>query len=251
MNKNLKSILFAVTIAGSITNADAQDAQSSKSSGSIMIGITGGLSSPSGNFTKTDYDNNASGFAGSGSNIGITGTWFFNKSFGISLLCSYHQYSYRGIQNMADGFHESFDVDSASATTRGSNHTVNILVGPYYSLQVSDKFSIDFRALAGLTSASLAGWDVVLTDAGITHPPLTQDVATASTLGMQAGIGFRYNITRQWAVMLNADYFYSQPNFTIVNEDRNANAGREINTYNQPITGLNANITLAYLLKRK
>jgi len=251
MKKILTTILFAVTCTCGIINANGQDAKSINKSDNFMIGITGGLSSPSGNFTKTDYADNTSGFAGSGYNIGVTATWFIKKNFGISALVSYHQYSFQGIQNMADGFHESFDVDSASATVKGNNHTVNILVGPYYSLPISNKFSIDFRGLVGLANSSLAGWDVVLTDAGITHPALTQNVSNASAFGMQLGIGFRYKFTDNWAVLLNGDYFYSKPNFTIVNVDRNANAGREIYTYNQPISGLNANLTLAYMLKRK
>ncbi len=248
MKKLIIAVLFAIS---GILDAKGQDAKPINKPGNLMIGITGGLSSPSGNFIKTDYADNTSGFAGSGSNIGVTATWFIKKNFGISALVSYQQYSFKGIQNMADGFHESFDVDSASATVKGNNHTINILVGPYYSLPIGNKFSIDFRGLVGLANSSLAGWDVVLTDAGITHPPLTQNVSSAATFGMQFGVGFRYKVTDRWAVLLNGDYFYSKPDFTIVNVDRNANAGREIYSYNQPIAGINANLTLAYILKHK
>ncbi|MDR3679735.1 MAG: outer membrane beta-barrel protein [Flavipsychrobacter sp.] len=250
--KKISAGLLAITIIIVTSNlAKAQDTKSADSPTKWVIGITGGISSPSGNFTKTDYDNGLSGFAGSGYNMGITSTWFIKKRFGITVLASYHHYSYQGIQNIANGFHEAFDVDSASATTRSSNHSINILVGPAYSLPVSTKFSFDFRVLAGIVDATLAGWDVVLTDANITHPALTQNASHATTFGMQAGAAIKYNITKQWAVLLNGDYFYSKPNFSIVNIDRNANAGREITNYNQSIAGINGNLTLAYYFKRK
>jgi hypothetical protein len=76
-------------------------------------------------------------------------------------------------------------------------------------------------------------------------------MAQAVTFGTQAGVGFRYNINNNWAVLLNGDYFYSKPDFKIDNVDRNANTGREISNYNQPITGINANLTLCYMLTKK
>ena len=255
MKQNLIKIglVFSV-VCVSIVNAIGQkaDAPSTKEQfPKIIIGITGGLSSPSGNYTKTDYKDPSSGFAGSGSNIGVIGTWFLNKNFGLSALVSYHSYSFQGIGNISKGFQEDFFTDSANGISKGGHHTVNILVGPYYSLPLSHKFSVDFRLLIGVVDATLAGWDVILTDGGITHPALTQDISHAVTFGTQAGIGLRYNINNSWGIILNGDYFYSKPNFSITNEDRNANVGRKITSYNEAIAGVNANLTLAYMLRHK
>jgi len=246
MKQKIWSIIIIVLLIA--CNAQAQDVKQKGNCPSFIIGVTGGLSAASGNFVKSDYGNNRSGFAGSGYNIGVTATYFLTKNFGISALVGYSQFSFRGIQNIANGFHESFNVDSASAASKGNSHTINILAGPCYSLSLSKKFSVDFRALAGLTNATLAGWNVVLTDAGITHPPLTQNTATAGALGLQAGVGLCYNISQRWSCSLNADYFYSKPDFSIVNVDRNANAGREISEYHESISGINANLTLSYML---
>ena len=249
MKKTLIKTGIGVIITFSTFAAYSQDEKPAISSARFMAGITGGISVPSGNFTSTDYGNDKAGFAGSGYNLGLTGTWFIERNFGITALLSYHQYSYHGINSMAAGFQDAFDVDSASASQKGTNHSFNILVGPYYSIPLTSKFSIDLRLLGGITNNTLAGYDVVLTDAGITHPPLTQNTATATSFGMQGGVALRYNVSRHWALMLNTDYFYSKPDFTIVNVDRNANAGREITSYNQPIAGVNTNLTLVYLLK--
>lgn len=245
MKNIFKNMLFTIAASGIMINSNAQNITLANN---FMVGVTGGISTPMGNFAKTDYDNNASGFAGAGYNLGITGTYFLTRHFGINALVSYSQYSFKGIQHIADGFHESFDVDSSSATTKGSDHSISILVGPYYTVPLSAKLSVHFRLLAGITSSTLAGWDVVLTDAGITHPPLTQNTSSATAFGLQGGIGLHYTIARHWGVMLNGDYFYSKPNFAIENLDRNANAGREISSYNQPLAGINVNITLLYEL---
>lgn len=252
MKKLLTTICLATSIM-CITVAKGQNTRSSENSSdkSFMIGITGGLTTLSGNLAKTEYADNSSGFSGPGFNLGVTGTWFLNKHFGISALVSYHSYAIKGIEDIAQGFQEDFFVDSASATSKGSTSTFNVLVGPYYSLPLSDKFSIDGRLLVGLVDASLVGWQVLLTDGGITHTeaPPTQDVAHAVTFGGQAGIGLRYQFTDKWGIVLNGDYYYAKPNFSITNEYRNAANGRKITSYNEAITSLNANLTLVYKLK--
>jgi len=233
-------------------NSIAQETDQTKSTDTKWIfGVTSGLSTPFGNYVKTDYDDPKSGFTKSGSDFGVTATYFLNKNFGISALVSYHKYAFNGVQNMANGLKESFDVDSVYLETNGDNHTLNILVGPYYSLPIGKKLSVDLRVLVGYVNASLEGNNVILTDGGVTDPEFYQKPATASTFGLQAGTALRYNISSSFAVMLNADYFYSKPNFTIDNVNRLNNAGRKIDSYNQPITGINTNITLVYLLKHK
>lgn len=243
--RTITAIIIAL-ISCIIPKLYAQDIKQSNSIPSFSIGVTGGIASPSGNFTKTNYDDNNSGFAGTGYNAGITGTWHLNKNWGISAMVSYSKYSFKGIQNIADGFHEAFDVDSASATTRNSNHSVSILIGPDYTIPVTNKFFIGIRLLGGIVNTTLAGWDVVLTDASITHPPLTQDAANVSAFGMQGGLRLQYQLNHNWGVALSGDYFYSDPDFKIVNVDRNANAGRELTDYHQPISGINANVSLVY-----
>lgn len=253
MKQRLMTICLATSIMCSITAAKGQDTKSSgnTSDKGLMIGVTGGLTTLSGNLAKTDYHDNSSGFSGPGYNLGVTGTWFLNKHFGISALISYHSYSVQGIQNIAQGFQEDFFVDSSTAYSKGHTSTFNVLIGPYYSLPLSDKFSLDGRLLVGLVDASLVGWSVLLTDGGISHPdaPPTQDVAHAVTFGGQAGIGLRYQLTDKWGIMLNGDYYYAKPDFSITNEYRNAQNGRKITSYNEAIMGLNANLTLVYLLK--
>ncbi len=142
-----------------------------KDNNNFSIGISAGVSLPMGNFAKNDYKNNTSGFAGTGYNIGLNGTKFLNKNWGISFLLSYTKFgSYDGMQSLAYGFQKDFEVDSASATVKNTSHLINFLIGPTYSIPICKNLFIETRALVGITSAELAGWDVVLTDSKITHP---------------------------------------------------------------------------------
>lgn len=266
MKKHLAIICLASFTICMILQAKAQDMKSPDafSGNSFMIGITGGYTSLSGDLAKTDYDAPtpngngqryypASGFAGPGYNLGITGTWFLNKNFGISAMVSYVNYSIKGIQNVAQGFQVDFFVDSSTGFNEGHASAVNFLVGPYYTLPLSDKLSLDTRWLVGLVDATLGGWKVILTDGGITHAdtPPTQNAAHATALGFQAGLGLRYKINDKWGVMMGADYYFNQPKFTITNDHRNTSIGREITSFDEAITGVNANITLCYMLKRR
>ncbi len=238
----IMSLLFTIICAN---NAKAQQPNMQDKPG-FIFGLTGGLSAPGGNYTKTDFNDPKSGFAGPGFNIGVTGTWFINKNWGINALISYHSYSFKGLQVLADGFKDAFAIDSSTVNTQGSNYSMNFLVGPYYSLPIGKKFSFDSRLLVGLVNAHLAGMQMFFEDQAAST--FTQKESTANTFGLQLGIGGRYAISKHSGIMLNIDYFYSKPDFSINYENRNNNAGRWITSYNEPIAGLNTNLTLYYIL---
>ena len=248
--KNIKITLVFAALLSFAFEANAQRTDSANTPIVFRVGIIGGISLPLGNFKKTDYQDAASGFAGNGYHFGATGTCLFTDRLGLTASLSYRQFSFSGIQQISDGFHEAFDVDSASATTKGTNHSVSFLIGPHYSLPVSKHISIDFDYGVGIVYSTLAGWDVVLTDAGITHPPLSQNISRAASFGYQGGLGIRYAPCHRWSVAIKGAYFYSKPDFTIVNVDRLANAGRMIEQYNQQVSGIDASLNLEFNLRQ-
>jgi hypothetical protein len=210
----------------------------------LYIGISGGLSVPMGNFARTDYADSKSGFAKMGGNIGITGTCFLTKHFGITALVSYQGYGFKSAQNLANGYKEDFAVDSATATIQGSNYTIDALVGPYYSCTLRRNLFLDVRALAGITSAHLAGNTIYLEDQ--TAATFGQKESAATALAVQFGAAIRYNLCKHWGVSLGLDYFSSKPDFSIENTNRKNEAGRIINSYHQPMQGINTNLGLVY-----
>ena len=239
-------MFFAFLALMGVLCTHAQETTPVKLGSSLTIGITGGLSTISGNFASDNYEANSSGFNSNGCNIGLTGKWMFHKNWGICAQLSYRQYFFQGLQNLANGFHEAFDVDSASALSKGNSHTLSLLAGPCYQVNLAKNLSLTLAARAGIVDAMLAGWDIILTDAGITHPPLTQENARAITIGYDVSAGVNYELGKHWQIDLTAGYYYSKPDFSITNDDRLANTGRMITGYEQPITGTDINLGLAY-----
>ena len=215
----------------------------------IVIGVTGGLSMPMGNFAKTDYASNKSGFASTGFNAGVTGTYMLSRHWGVTALASYTRFSSAGLENIAAGYVESFAVGDATVRIKDDNHTFSYIVGADYSVAFCHHLSVDLRAMTGLVHAQLAGYEVLLEDNA--NSTFQQKAATANTIGFQAGAAVKYDFSKHFGVALNLDYFYSKPDFTIENVNRTNNAGRLLTGYNEPIAGINTNISLIYILSRR
>lgn len=238
MNRIL-GIILTMLLSISVLSSQAQQRRLPS-----YVGITGGISAPSGNFAKDDYDNDRSGFAGTGAMAGITGVYYFKSNFGIGGIATYNDYGFKGAQSLADGYKEAFDVDSSTVDINGSNHSLNILVGPYYGIPLNSKLSLDVHVLGGVVNATLAGNTVYLED--VENATFSQKKATATSFGLQAGAALRYSVTSHLGLMLGADYFTSKPDFKVENENRPLNAGRIITSYHEAISGINGSLSVVY-----
>lgn len=215
----------------------------------VFIGITGGVSIPTGNFAKTDYEDNTSGFASTGFNVGIAGTRMLSRHWGVTGMAAFTRYNTAGLKSIAAGFVESFAVGDATVRAQGNNQTFSYMVGGYYSYPFCSKFAVDIRAMTGLVRAQLAGYEVQLEDNA--SSAFQQKTANANTIGFQAGAAARYNFSKHFGLMFNLDYYYSKPDFEIENVNRTNYAGRLLTSYNEPIAGVNANFSLVYTMNRK
>lgn len=210
-----------------------------------FVSLNGGAAIPTGNFSKADYDNDASGFAKTGYQVNVAGTYYFKKSnWGIAAQVGYSGYGFKGAQQLADGFKDGFDVDSTTLYRKGKNHSLSILAGPAYGV-VCSRFTLQLHAMAGYVRSGLAGYQVFLEDQEGNE--FTQAKATAGSFGWQAGAGLQYRLCKHFAVTANADYFYSKPDFTIDNINRPIAAGRKIDAYHEAVAGINATLGLVYL----
>jgi hypothetical protein len=263
MKKRFISTTFLIGILLCSASVMAQEAAGQKGTRSggprSFIGITGGLSTLGGNFAKGDYADNASGYGGNGGNMGLTGVYFPGHSrFGIAALVSFQSYGFKGAQSLADGYKEGYSLDSTTLSTSGSNHAINVFVGPYYSIAAAKRLSIDVRVLGGLTSVHRAGYHVGFEDADY---DITQLESNGTAFGWQFGIAPRYNIGKNLSVMLSVDYFSAKPKFNVEYTSFHPGSGMEeagvsnqpINktlptTYNETIYGINTNLTLCWRL---
>lgn len=209
-----------------------------------FIGITGGYSSLAGNLTKSDYADSTSGYASkSGFNIGIEGAYFFHKNIGIGGVYSNSSFYSNGLQTMADGYKDDFDVDSTTVDVSGKYTFNTVLIGPYFSFPVK-KFTFDVRVVAGVSMAKTPKYITYLEDQE--NATFSQNSSTATAFAFQAGAGARYSIIDNLCIKLNIDYLNTKPNFKIDNTNRANNAGRLLTDYHQPISVLQLNLGIAY-----
>jgi len=248
--KSIKIFLSIVALCIATTSFAQQKGQS-------FIGISGGVSLPLGNWGKsaevisingTVTDPN--GYANIGGFGALDGAYFFSKLFGVGGLLSYGTYSLKNVDSLSQGYQQSFDVDTTRTTP--TNYTqFNFLPGIYFNSAIAKKLSVTARALVGVSYATTPKITVSIEDGGVFDPSLVQESASKASFAFDIGAGLSYALKKCLALNLNADYFYSKPDFTINNTARNNNAGREITQYDQPLDAVNISLGIAYLFRRK
>jgi opacity protein-like surface antigen len=243
-------VVFVLVLSVSISlNAVAQK-------GSSFIGITGGLSIPTGNWAKSNFVSSVSGFvsdpsgyAKKGAISGVEGAYFFSKHFGIGALANYATYK-TNIKPLSDGYQDSFDVDQVTTTASGYK-IWNFMPGLYFDLPVCKKLAVTARALAGISHATTPSIAVDVEDGGNDDGTFEQKEASKTAFAFDLGAGLSYRIVKCVAINLKADYFNTKPDFTIENTQRVNSAGRRIDSYNQPLAAINVSLGVAYVFGKK
>lgn len=243
-------IFLLLTAMGTCFYANAQK-------GPSFIGISGGISLPTGNWGKSDfissttgYVSDPAGFAAKGPILGIEGAYFFSKHIGVGILFNYATYKTKDLATLSAGYRESFDVDQVT-TTANSYKSWSFMPGLYFDFPIVHKLSVTARAMAGITHTSTPLITVDVEDGGIDDGTFEQKSASKTAFGFDAGIGLSYKVIKCLAINLRGDYFYSKPDFTIENTERANAAGRYITEYNQPLAGINVSLGVAFLFCKK
>ena len=225
--------------------------------GPSFIGVSGGISFPTGNWAKTNfissttnYLNDPSGFADKGGFGSIDGAWFFSRHFGIGALFSYGTHKTKNLNTLSAGYQDSFDVDQVT-TTANSYKTWSLMPGLYFDQRIWKKLSFTARALAGITHTSTPTISVDVEDGGNDDGTFEQKSASKTAFGFDGGIGLRYAVIKCLSINLRGDYFYSKPDFTIENTQRQNAAGRLVSDYNQALAGFNISLGAAFLFGGK
>lgn len=237
-------ILSAVLLTLTVFDAHAQ----MKS----YIGFFGGLSTPTGNFAKSDYgeiyhENNKAGYAKNGFTFGADGAWYLYKNLAIASTISYQdqgQLSQKDVQNLSAGFTDGFAVDNSTVTATKRYRNLNVLVGPQYSFLLNSKLILDIRAVGGLIKSFATPETKVDLEDDPSHT-FYQRSSTASAFAYGAGLGFRYSLTKRMGLALRGNYLNSD-GFTIPNENRVINAGRLVTK--QPVSEIQTTLGLTFNL---
>lgn len=242
MKRNIISAMLTIALSALCLHSIAQDTIVNK----LRLGLTGGYTIVSGNFAKTNYSDASSGFAANGLNVALTGNYKIKGNAGIKAIASYTAFGHRGLQNLGAGFKDDFAVDSVTVYKKGSTYSLSLLIGPYYDIRLKPGWLLSLYATGGIVNTHLAGYRVDLEDNDASS--FSQQEASTSTIGINCGGEISYKLNKHLAIGVNAAYYYSKPDFTVDNVNRKNNAGRLITSYNQPVSGLNTNLLLAYTL---
>ena len=258
MNKNtiilIMSMLLIFSMSGFAQESDKHEEKEKKrkETAKSYIEISGGISAPVGNFAKTNYSDNRSGYAAVGPIFAISGVKYIRHSnFGIGGTLSYSYYTLKGMENLVYGYHNDYGVDSVNEHNT-MYKSIHALVGPYYSVPLGI-VTIDFHTLAGVNAMWSPEIDVLLEDGGNsnynggTQYTFWQKSAFSASLAMQLGAGLRISPVKHFAIAARVDYFYSRPVFDISIPYALPSVGRYLTSYTQPFNGLNATLGIDYI----
>ena len=197
--------------------SQAQDSPSN------MIILAGGAAIPMGDFGATS-DNPNSGFA----KTGFSGEVIFQhklkklKYFGYSASVRLQNYSFN-----QSAFTTATNVFSTTATNWTSS---SILAGPTWTFAVSNKISIEPRAMVGILFASSP--TLTIDADGI----YVQPSESANTITYLAGVNFRFDLWPKISLFARADYQSATPKFAYSSQS----------STNQPMSSLNTSIGVGY-----
>src|ERR1700741_4932991 len=112
--KKLIIVMLACTFVYTLSFAQ-EKTETEKPKAQSFIGLTGGYSNAMGNFIKTDYADDKSGFASAaGFNMGLEGAYYFHQNIGFGGVFSSTSFYSKGLQNLSDGYKDAFAVDSTT-----------------------------------------------------------------------------------------------------------------------------------------
>lgn len=216
------------------------------------IGLFGGASIPTGQFSNKDYgtlynENNKAGYAKTGPVFGLDGAYYFHKNIAIGGLISYQdqgQLSKADVENLSAGYTDAFAVGESTVTSSERYSNLTALLGPQYSFMF-DKLTVDVRLEAGLIkSFKTPELKIVLEDPQDPAQTFYQRSSKSTAFAYGASAGLRYALGPHFDVGVKGNFVHSE-GFEVKNENRRVTAGRLVTkqpvSYVQTTLGLNYN----------
>jgi hypothetical protein len=192
--KKIMLLLSASLLVSIAVNAQNGKMKNDKK---FFLDLNGGPSFPAGVFastTNTNTDTDA-GFAKSGFNINVDFGYQISDNIGIASKALYANYS--------------LDIDAFNQPNLTADHWqyYGFVVGPMLTLPVTDNAKVDVKAMGGAVYAN----SPAVKQSGV----IIADQDWSAAFAMQFGADFRYNFKNNFFGLVNVDYSYMKPSFTI------------------------------------
>jgi hypothetical protein len=217
-----KSLTLLVLCVLSTINLFAQDKG--------HLAISGGTTTPTGDFASTDGNNSAAGFAKGGFLIDLSLNYKFNENWGVTALVRRQSSAVD-----AEAFINEFAKDMPAGTTTFSSSSWSIggyMGGVSYNYELSDNTSLIGRLMVGALTANSPEMNLTYTDAASNSLWVKQNTASASSFAYLIGAGLKTNLGERFCLVVNLDYLSANPEFSgVVTED--SFGGKSTDTWSQ------------------
>ena len=175
----------------------------------MFVGVSVGAGIPLANYGKSDTLNSSdtthlTGWAKTGFHFNVKAGYYFTNNVGAMIQIGGNMNSYN-----SDALAKAEGLTAPATVKATSNYIGSYLVGPCFKFPVSDKLTVEARALGGLMTAKLA--------------TVTEDIPSfikneisytaTKAFGYNVGLGLKYNVSDNIGITLGADYLGGTPVF--------------------------------------
>lgn len=196
----LKNFILVIVFTFVVNSLFAQDKPS-------FVSIRGGASIPFGKYHATTLDGGS--FTTIGFNVSAEGAWFFKPKFGVgaSVGLNLHPVDvYRlGWENVQD------DPFLTDVTIRSDPYQIiTAMAGFYTQLPIKGKFSFTGKLLGGLLYGKTP-YQLFKPEFFMTGPAYYEKTPSKDyNFSWQAGIGFRYDVSPCFGLVMDSEIFYDK-----------------------------------------
>ena len=173
-----------------------------------FFSVSAGASLPVGKFASCSSTDDQACMAGQGFAFNLAAGYKIAGPVGVMIRGEQHRNSVNTVA-MIDALYRS---STDSWTAKADNWSImTVMAGPYVSIPVSGRLSVDARLLAGRALAVLPNTSMAGTF-GHTEVSMKTTGSQSTAMAYGGGLSLRYRLGRSTAVNLNADY--SRADFT-------------------------------------
>jgi hypothetical protein len=235
----MRNLLFTIMVVCLI--APLATAQKNKG----YVGISIGSSTPLGDLSSKDLDNDAAGFADAGAVVDISFAYKLGEgNFGVAGV----------IRGQANPLDVQAIVDEFAKEVPGVNWSLEsdgwgiggLMVGGYGAFPISEKTSFEARALIGFLTTSSPEMTVTGSVPGAAIW-VKQATASASSFSFNLGAGFRFNLGEKVCLLTSMDYLGSNPEFSNV-VTTSSDGDRTTDTWSQSMGTFNVSLGIGVRL---
>lgn len=229
-------LLLVCAIVLTIFSVGAQ----TKSTLSVNIGI----SKPLGEYAKKSSDSDNSGSIKDGNVFDIYYNYRPRKTFGLGLM-------FKNGRNpldddaIADKFYNAYP--GATVVINSDDFKFGTLLGGVTAnFPLAENFSVDTRALAGFASCTSPQFTSTLSGNG-SSGYFKQGESKATAFAFLIGAGLKLNVSHRIAILVNADYFSTKPNFTGIKRSDSIGTNYPDESNNQEIGMVNLSAGIGFM----